>query len=110
MAIRGLSIQPRRIEFDIENAPATLPLLVHILCGGRFIHGWVQVPGFCESISTRLVPVVGVRPLPLPPPPLELVGGSAPESSVFGWTGGLELAQTLLIQASVPPFRKNCDT
>ncbi len=55
MAIRGLSIQPRRIEFDVENAPATLPLLVHILCGGRFIHGWVQVPGDVQvSIATSV--------------------------------------------------------
>ncbi|MDQ0252259.1 hypothetical protein J2W22_004347 [Sphingomonas kyeonggiensis] len=53
MVIRGLSIQPRRIEFDIENAPATLPLLVHVLCSGPFLHGWLQVPGNVQaSIAT----------------------------------------------------------
>ncbi len=98
MAIRGLSIQPRRIEFDIENAPATLPLLVHILCGGRFIHGWVQVPGDVQvSIATSVqrirfvgagywaVPLTQVeaesKPVPKPAPAPAAAPAPAPTPS-----------------------------
>ena len=54
---------PAYAEFDIENAPATLPLLVHILCGGRFLHGWLQVPGDVQvSIATAVQRIRFVGP------------------------------------------------
>lgn len=99
MAIRGLSIQPRRIEFDIENAPATLPLVVHILCGGPFVHGWLQVPGNVQvSIATSAqrirfvgpgywaVPLIQAEAVPKPAPRPAPAPAPAPTPSKPGPT------------------------
>src|SRR5690349_16578745 len=42
MGMRSFSITPRRLEFDLENAPASLPLLLHIRSRSAFVYGWLQ--------------------------------------------------------------------
>lgn len=50
MTIGSFSIGPRRIEFDIENAPAKLPLVLQVICSAPFLHGWLQVPGNVQAL------------------------------------------------------------
>ena len=52
IGMRNFSITPRRLQFDLENAPASLPLLLHILSRNAFAYGWLQVP---EDVQTLIV-------------------------------------------------------
>jgi hypothetical protein len=51
MGMRSFSITPRRLQFELENAPDSLPLLVHIQSRSAFVHGWLQVP---EGVQTLI--------------------------------------------------------
>lgn len=85
MTIGRFSLGPRRIEFDIENAPAKLPLCIQVLCNAPFLHGWLQVPGDVQvSVGTAaqrirfvgpgywavplIQPEVDPKPVPKPAP------------------------------------------
>ena len=65
-----------------------------------------QVPGFCDFRIHGVVPVLGGARVVLPP-----AGNWATQGrTADGCTGGDELAYRRLTHASVPPFKKNCDT
>lgn len=53
--IKSLSLQPRRLLFDIESPPTLLPLTLQIACNGPFVFGWIQVPG---EVQTAIVTAV----------------------------------------------------
>lgn len=52
MTVSSFSLTPRRLQFDLENAPASLPLLLHIQSRSAFVQGWLQVP---EGVQTLIV-------------------------------------------------------
>jgi hypothetical protein len=52
MTVSSFSLTPRRLQFDLENAPASLPLLLHIESRSAFVQGWLQVP---EDVQTLIV-------------------------------------------------------
>jgi hypothetical protein len=63
MAANGFSLTPRRFELELENAPAALPLLVHVLSRSSFVYGWLQVPGGVQvSIATSVERIRFVGP------------------------------------------------
>ncbi|HEU0084804.1 MAG TPA: hypothetical protein VFQ87_18265 [Bradyrhizobium sp.] len=47
--INSLSLQPRRLLFEVESPPSLLPLTLHIACKGAFVFGWIQVPGDVQT-------------------------------------------------------------
>nr|WP_294814481.1 hypothetical protein [uncultured Sphingomonas sp.] len=53
--ISNLFLQPRRIQFDVTNPPALLPVTLQIRCNGPFIFGLLQVP---ENIQTTIATVM----------------------------------------------------
>ncbi|HEY4940850.1 MAG TPA: hypothetical protein VII56_05435 [Rhizomicrobium sp.] len=52
--INNLSLQPRRIQFEIASPPSLLPITLQIACSGAFVFGWLQVP---ESVQTAIATV-----------------------------------------------------
>ena len=63
MAVSGFALTPRRLEFELDNAPASLPLLVHVLSRSSFVYGWLQVPGGVQvSIATSVERIRFVGP------------------------------------------------
>jgi hypothetical protein len=84
VTFKSLSIQPRRLLFEIESAPSLLPLTLQIACKGPFVFGWIQVPGNVQTAivtAAQRIRIVGssywALPLgqgarnsvPAPPPP-----------------------------------------
>jgi hypothetical protein len=63
ISVDGFALTPRRLEFELGNAPASLPLLVHVLSRSNFVYGWLQVPGGVQvSIATSVERIRFVGP------------------------------------------------
>jgi hypothetical protein len=53
MTLRNFQLQPRRLQFEIDGAPAELPLSLQIASPQPFLFGWLQVPDLVQtSIAT----------------------------------------------------------
>lgn len=90
--ISNLYIRPRRIEMEIDTAPALLPLSLQITSRDPFVYGWLQVPeGVQTSIATAVQRIRIIGPgywaLPLGPGTQE-VTMLAPESTARSEPGG----------------------
>jgi|GEM_PF-5235052 hypothetical protein len=97
MAVSGFALTPRRLEFELDNAPASLPLLVHVLSRSSFVYGWLQVPGGVQvSIATSVerIRFVGPGYWALP-----LVQSDCRESSVVKPTARPEPAPSMAVPA-----------
>lgn len=97
MAVSGFALTPRRLEFELDNAPASLPLLVHVLSRSSFVYGWLQVPGGVQvSIATSVerIRFVGPGYWALP-----LVQSDGRESSVVKPTARPEPAPSMAVPA-----------
>lgn len=55
MTLSALSLTPRRIQFNLEDAPASLPLTVGLVSNSAFLFGWLQVPGGVQTTIASAV-------------------------------------------------------
>lgn len=55
LSIRNLLIQPRRIQFEIAQAPSLLPISLKIICPGAFVYGWLLVPATVQTVIATVV-------------------------------------------------------
>ncbi|HEX8380450.1 MAG TPA: hypothetical protein VF619_07875 [Allosphingosinicella sp.] len=69
MTLRNFRLQPRRLQFEVEGAPAELPLTLQVSSAQPYLFGWLQVPDQVQSsIATALqrMRVVGATYWALP--------------------------------------------
>ena len=62
LGINSLSIQPRRIQFEIASPPPVLPVSLRIACPGGFTFGWLQVPETVQTViatTSERIRIVG---------------------------------------------------
>ena len=72
IVVNSLSLQPRRIQFELASAAALLPISVQIACRGPFLFGWLLVPETIQTViatAAERIRVVGPSywALPLAP-------------------------------------------
>jgi len=62
IVINNLLIQPRRLQFEVANTPALLPITLQILCRGPFVFGWLRVPETVQTViatAAQQIRIVG---------------------------------------------------
>lgn len=62
IVINSLVIQPRRLQFEIANPPALLPIALQVLCRGPFVFGWLRVPETVQTViatAAQQIRIVG---------------------------------------------------